>query len=267
MKNMKRWKLLSALLTLAVLVPGCVGKKNARTISELKAPEASFITASLSEVKDARLVILNDGTVRVMTEEDETPLDLMQWEYYLTEDYFTKKKTDLQEKGATATHPEWHEGDPYPGTQINYNEYDDVDYKEYVEDSHAMWAYKEYFDDNYKLKERPDVRVEVVMYYMGRIWPDDGEDFTPDLPVDDDEIGRCYQRGFEMALEDPDMREALLSSVNADSFTSGKEAWKLEIAIDDYYDQIRIHVSVYPLDFGIGDKYGMDKVEEWKIGG
>ncbi len=266
MKNMKRWKLLSALLALAVLVPGCRGK-NGRTLSELKAPDAAFISSSLTSWKEAHLVLLNDGTCRVMSEEDETLLDLLQWEYRLTEDYFKDLKAEYQEMAATATAAVWNEGDPYPGTQIDYHEYDDVDYKEYVEDSYPMLFYKEYFDDyTYKLKERPDVRVEVVLIYSSNLRYDESDQsFSPYYSLSDEEIGKCYQRGFEIAFEDPEMKEALLSSVNADAYTTGNEAIRIEIGIvEDENGQIFLRVSVYTLDADIGEAYMFYKKEQWK---
>ncbi|MBR3058088.1 MAG: hypothetical protein IKG93_09015 [Clostridiales bacterium] len=257
MKNMKCWILLFALLTLAILVPGCRGKKSTRAINELKAPEAAFITSSLTPWKEAHLVLLNDGKFRVMTEEDETMLDLLEWEYRLSKDYFKDLKAEYQEAAATATPPEWHEGDPYPGTQIDWHQYDDVDYKKYAEDSTAMRYYKEYFDDNtYKLKKRPDVRVRAVLIYS-----------SDDLyySMSDEEIGKCYQRGFEIAFEDPEMKEALLSSVNADAYSTGNEATEIEIVIkEDEYRNICIRVIVNILDPDIGEASMFDKIEQWK---
>lgn len=262
MKTLNRWKLLTILLTFAILLPGCYSKKNARAIKELKAPEPGFITSAFEKDKGASFMLLRDGTFCLATEENELQCDLLQWEYELREDRFISKKKALQAEGATATTVDWHDGDPYPGTQINYHEYDDVDYKEYVEDSFQMLYYGEYFDDyTYKLKERPNARVKTDLYYNCQLRYNEADQaFWPYYSMDDAELGKCYQRGFEMAFEDPEMKEALLSSVNADAYSTGREAVKMEIGIVDQDDgHVEIRVAVYML----GNTDWFYKEEQW----
>ena len=61
------------------------------------------------------------------------------------------------------------------------------------------------------------------------------------------------------------MKEALLSSVNADAYTTGNEAIRIEIGIvEDENGQIFLRVSVYILDADIGESNMFYKKEQWK---
>lgn len=129
---MKLTKIISCILSTAVLmllIPGCGSKNSSYHVTELPVPGDDLLFSVLNE-PDASLMLCNNGTYEYHTPYMDDNLQLLYWEYIMTEEYFNTVKADNIELAATATAPE--SGPDVPLVTVpDYDEYDDVSFREY----------------------------------------------------------------------------------------------------------------------------------------
>ena len=248
---------------LGFLTVAC-GKKNQVRVKEIYAPDEKLLLSALDEWGEASLVLCDDGSYTIYTEEDYDNLWLLKHEYHMTETHFSRVKGYYDERAATQTNYEYKEGEPPVGTHEDYRIYLDVSYRDYAEEYfYGLGDFRKYFNSStYRLLDRPKARVEVTFVYLPHLVDNEEEQaMVHERNLDDQKLVSMYIEAFNRLLKDPEVRKAILDSVNSDGYKTGDEAAEIEIRISDnettgeYIDTIVERVDNYETDDFIVEYY------------
>ena len=77
------------------LMPGCGSRNSSNPVTELSMPADDVLT-SLPDNPDASLMLCDDGTYKIYTPDMDDNLQLLYWEYILTEEYFNEKRRSIE---------------------------------------------------------------------------------------------------------------------------------------------------------------------------
>ena len=229
---------------------GCGSRNSSNPVTELSMPADDVLT-SLPDNPDASLMLCDDGTYKIYTPDMDDNLQLLYWEYILTEDYFNEKKEEYRKMAATATEPEY--GPDVPAvTVMDYGEYESLTYKKYLKGKFSdleEYGIRDRFNEwTHELSDRPVERLEISFTYNLRNYEDPS--------INDGQLVELYKAALQMIFDDPDMLEYVLNSVNMERYKDGSEARDIYVQVSEKEeDSFMVSVTIKSARDHLGDGY------------